>query len=218
MPDSGADHHRQGHHSGLQRSAQFTGRDTDQIDLFLRRSYDGGGSFGEIQVVATEEGWVSGNPAPVQDRETGTIWLLFCRNRMDGDEPEISAGIAPRTVWVTFSDDDGATWSAPREITREVKLPQWSWYATGPGHGIQLRSGRLVVACDHRVMEFRDGTRDPDYSHVVYSDDHGASWHIGGSSDRGTNESTAWRPRTAGSTSTAATSRRATTATPASTG
>ena len=170
---------------------KFTGRDTDQIDLFLRRSYDGGGSFGEIQVVATEEGWVSGNPAPVQDRETGTIWLLFCRNRMDGDEPEISAGTAPRTVWVTSSDDDGATWSEPREITREVKLPQWSWYATGPGHGIQLRSGRLVVACDHRVMEFRDGIRDPDYSHVVYSDDHGASWHIGGSSDRGTNESTA---------------------------
>ena len=127
----------------------------------------------------------------MQDLHTGTIWLLFCRNRMDGDEPEISAGTAPRTVWVTSSDDDGATWSEPREITGAVKLPQWSWYATGPGHGIQLRRGRLVIACDHRVMEFGDGTRDPDYSHVIYSDDQGASWHIGGSSDRGANESTA---------------------------
>ena len=44
---------------------KFTGRDTDQINLFLRRSFDGGRSFEKVQVVATLEGWVTGNPASV---------------------------------------------------------------------------------------------------------------------------------------------------------
>ena len=55
---------------------KFTGSDSDQIDLFLRRSFDGGRSFEDVQVVTTKDGWVSGNPVPVQDRTTGTIWLL----------------------------------------------------------------------------------------------------------------------------------------------
>jgi sialidase-1 len=170
---------------------KFTGRDSDQIDLFLRRSFDGGKSFDEVQVVATEEDWVCGNPAPVQDRETGTIWLPFCKNLRDGKQSMICAGKAQRTVWITHSDDDGETWSEPDEITSSVKMPDWSWYATGPGHAIQLQSGRMVVACDHTVMKHRDQWKDADHSHIIYSDDHGASWKIGGSADMGTNESTA---------------------------
>ncbi len=172
---------------------KFTGRDTDQIDLFLRRSFDGGRSFEKVQVVATLEGWVTGNPAPVQDREAGVIWLLLTRNRKDGDETAIVAKGAAhsRSVWVTSSSDDGATWSEPEEITASVKRPEWTWYATGPGHGIQPRSGRLVVACDHMV--YRDGDRqtDPYHSHIIYSGDHGASWHLGAISDEGSNECTA---------------------------
>ena len=166
---------------------KFTGRDADQIDLFLRRSFDGGKSFDKVQVVATEEGWVSGNPAPIQDRETGIIWLLFCKNRTDGPEPLIVAGEASRTIWVTCSNDDGATWAEPKEITDDVKDPSWTWYATGPCHGIQLKSGRLMIPCDHVV-----GKGDYSivgHSHVIYSDDHGENWQIGGVAQPGTNES-----------------------------
>lgn len=170
---------------------KFTGRDSDQIDLCLRRSVDGGRSFGEVQIVATEHNWVCGNPAPVVDRNTGTIWLLFCKNHRYGDETMICQGRAPRTVWVTRSTDDGATWSQPDEITSQVKSDDWSWYATGPCHGIQLRTGRLVVPCDHIVL--RDRTRqDPHHSHVIYSDDGGHSWHVGGIASAGTNECTAF--------------------------
>ena len=159
-----------------------TGRDSDQIDLQLRRSFDGGRTFGDVQTVVSLDGWVSGNPAPVQDRDTGTIWLPFCRNLRDdpdaahGGEVLIREGKAPRDVWITSSDDDGATWSGPHDITAQVKRPRWTWYATGPGHSIQLAGGRLLVACDHTEGEH-------DYSHVIYSDDHGANWHIGGNSD-----------------------------------
>ncbi len=69
-----------------------------------------------------------------------------------------------------------------------MKRPDWSWYATGPCHGIQLTDSRLVVACDH--IELRDRNRqDPYYSHIIFSDDHGENWQIGGSADEGTNES-----------------------------
>ena len=166
---------------------KFTGQDTDQIDLLLRRSEDGGQTFGESILVTTEHDWVSGNPAPVQDRSTGRIWLPFCRNRIDGDERAISAGQAPRTVWMLYSDDDGRTWSDPVEITAAVKRPEWGWYATGPCHAIQLASGRLVIPCNHRLLPgYGD---EADHAHVIYSDDHGATWLIGGIADAGTNES-----------------------------
>ena len=169
---------------------KFTGRDSDQIDLFLRRSFDGGRTFADVQLVATQKDWVCGNPAPVVDRQTGIVWLLLCKNRKDGPERAICEGKAPRTVWVTSSDDDGATWAEPREITDQVKPAEWSWYATGPGHGIQLQSGRLLVACDH--IQFENYVHeDPIYSHVIYSDDAGATWQLGGSTRAGQDESIA---------------------------
>ena len=134
---------------------------------------------------------MSGNPAPVQDRDTGIIWLLFCRNRMDGDEPEISAGIALRTVWGNLqrrrrgdleraARDHRGGEAAGLVVVHQrsrARHPVAQRPAADrlrpPGHGVLRRA------------------RDPDYSHVIYSDDHGASWYIGGSADRGTNESTA---------------------------
>ena len=168
---------------------KYTGHDSDQIDLFLRRSEDGGRTFGGVQVVSTEPDWVCGNPAPVVDQATGLVWLLFCKNRRDGDETMICEGRAPRTVWVTHSEDDGLTWAKPREITCDVKPPAWSWYATGPGHGIQLPSGRLVIPCDHIVL-LNHSRSDPYYSHIVFSDDGGKRWRLGASTDEGCNEST----------------------------
>ena len=85
------------------------------------------------------------------------------------------ASKASRTVWITKSEDDGATWSKPADITRDVKKPDWTWYATGPGVGIQTKSGRLVIPCDNQVQ----GTK-AQQSHVIYSDHGGNSWQIGG--------------------------------------
>ena len=98
---------------------KFTGSDSDQIDLFLRRSFDGGRSFGDVQVVTTKDGWVSGNPVPVQDRTTGTIWLLFCRNRTE----KISTLEVPRSIWVTSSNDDGKRGMSPRRLSLRSGLP-----------------------------------------------------------------------------------------------
>ena len=161
--------------------------DYGEIDLVLRRSFDGGRNWGDLEVVVSGGARTCGNPCPVEDRATGTIWLAFCKNLADGGQPMIMQGRAPRTVWLTKSTDDGSTWAEPEEITEDVKDPAWTWYGTGPCHGIQLTSGRLALPCHYAVGK-NCNENDPYHSHIVYSDDHGASWHIGGSVDEGTDE------------------------------
>jgi sialidase-1 len=74
---------------------------------------------------------------------------------------------------VQTSSDDGATWTTSREITSTTKKTTWRWYATGPGHGIALASGRLVIPADHTGAGLLRG------SHTLLSDDHGQTWRIG---------------------------------------
>jgi len=91
--------------------------------------------LGAAEVVQDDGPNTAGNPAPVVDPGTGTICLLHSKNPGDVNEDTIVRGEASRTVWIVSSSDDGVTWSPPREITRDVKKPEWTWYATGPGHG-----------------------------------------------------------------------------------
>jgi sialidase-1 len=163
-----------------------SGGDTGNIDILLRRSLDNGKTWQAVQKVADFGENTIGNPTPVQDRTTGAIFLLLTSNPGKVSEKQIvgdKAFHAGRTVWISRSSDDGATWTAPVEITASTKLPGWTWYATGPGNGIQLRSGRLVIPCDHNTQD-----REGRYSHVIYSDDHGATWKLGGNAGEKTNE------------------------------
>ena len=164
------------------------GGDSGNIDIVLKRSFDNGESWQPMQVAVSTGTDTDGNPAPVIDRDTGTIWLLFCKNFSDGAEGRIVAGEAPRTVWVTSSKDDGETWAEPREITATTKDEAWTWYATGPCHGIQLAKGRFVIPCDHVLGNSRNYA-EHGYSHLIVSDDHGETWKISGKAQPGTNES-----------------------------
>ena len=156
--------------------------DTGDIDLVLKRSVDNGLTWSALQVVWDDGENTAGNPAPVVDAETGTIFLLSTGNLGVDREPQIISQESEdtRRVYVLSSADNGQTWSAPREITENVKLPEWTWYATGPGSGIQLtrgeHAGRLMIACDHI-----EAVTEHYYSHVIYSDDHGETWQLGGS-------------------------------------
>lgn len=162
--------------------------DAGDIDLVMRRSHDGGRTWTPMQVIGDNGPNTFGNPCPVVDRRTGTLWLLTTQNRGTDREKDIIAGTSEgsRTVWVMRSEDDGATWSAAVEITASVKAADWTWYATGPGVGIQTASGRLVIPANH--AEAKTGIHR---SHLFFSDDGGKSWALGGSSEAGTNESQA---------------------------
>lgn len=164
--------------------------DTGDIDLLVKRSEDGGETWSEQRIVWDDGENTCGNPCPVVDEEDGTIWLLMTWNRGDDDERHIidRESRDTRRVFLTFSKDDGISWAEPTEITRAVKRPNWTWYATGPGAGIQIKqgeySGRLVIPCDHIEAETKHYR-----SHVIYSDDHGRTWRLGGRAPRqGVNE------------------------------
>jgi sialidase-1 len=149
------------------------GGDEGDIDIVMKRSADNGATWSAMQLVQDE--WSNptahvtiGNPAPVVDlldpQHPGRIWLPFCRNNS--------------RVFMTYSDDNGATWSNRTEITSTAKEPSWGWYATGPVHGIQLtrgaNAGRLIIPSDHRVSATGGWG-----AHILYSSDHGQTWQIG---------------------------------------
>lgn len=165
---------RQGSLLAFSEGRKNNRRDHGDIDLLIRRSTDGGQTWSDQRIVYEEGGTEEitiGNPCPVVDRETGTIWLPFCRDNRD--------------VLVTKSTDDGVTWSDPVDITADVKKPDWTWVATGPGIGIQLDQGpykgRLLIPSDHGVGGGEEGDERVQYSYVFYSDDHGETWQRGGS-------------------------------------
>lgn len=163
---------------------KFGRGDSGDIDLLVKRG-DKEGKTWSSQIVVWDDGPnTCGNPCPVLDRDTGTIWLWMTHNLGEDREPEIVAGKSrgTRTVWLSSSGDNGKTWSPPVEMTSLVKRPDWRWYATGPGCGIQTRTGRLVVPCDHIDSSGVWG------SHVIYSDDHGKTWQLGGTAGPQTNE------------------------------
>lgn len=155
--------------------------DTGDIDLLIRRSYDNGATWDKQRIIWDDGENVCGNPCPVIDKKTGIIWLLLTWNNGRDSEQQIIdlQSIETRRVYVTCSEDDGITWATPVEITSSVKQPDWTWYATGPGAGIQIEkgkyAGRLIAPCDHIEAKTKHY-----YSHIIYSDDHGKTWQPGG--------------------------------------
>ena len=156
--------------------------DTGDIDLVLRKSNDNGKSWSDLSVIWDDDENTAGNPSPVLDEISGRIILLSTWNLGTDHEWEIinKTSYDHRRIFQIISDDEGETWSIPKEITQDVKLDNWTWYATGPVNGIQLKrgknKGRLIIPCDH-IEAFNKRY----YSHVIFSDDGGLNWKLGGS-------------------------------------
>ena len=178
--------------------ARPTVDDNGSIDIVLRRSTDGGRSWGPLLVVVKGGAWhgegapaTFGNPVPMWLRREGVLLLLFCSNAADVSEDAIrdGKGGVGRRVWMTKSLDAGANWTTPLELTFSVKPAGWTWYATGPGGAIVTRNGTLVVPATHADGEGPIGS-GKDHSHVLLSNDRGETWRVGGVATAHTNEAT----------------------------
>ncbi|MET7695052.1 sialidase family protein [Streptomyces sp. NPDC005483] len=168
--------------------------DTTDIDIVLKRSTDGGRTWGPLQVVNEGAGDTHGNPAPVVDRRKGRVLLAETYNTGRTDSGSCAAP-CDRTPHLQYSDDDGRTWSAPRDLSDEILSPRRnSWYATGPVHGIQLShgpaAGRLVFGINSETWEGERskmgvppaggwGRVSANNAALVVSDDGGEHWRVG---------------------------------------
>lgn len=167
-------------------------KDLGDIDLVVKRSTDGGKTWESMITIADDYTNTCGNPAPVIVEATGRIYLFWCWGRypstLKSDLVQSMADGHTRRVFYCYSDDDGLTWSNHYDLTSRLKKGDWSWYATGPCHGIQKQlaphKGRIIISANHRD----NGNKD-NYSHVIYSDDNGATWQLGGRTEIGGNES-----------------------------
>lgn len=167
---------------------KFTEADRGEIEIHLRRSEDGGQTWSPAVQVAhhgarlprnphmsekkksknmggPDEQTVN-NPVAIVDRN-GAVHLLYCVEYM--------------RCFAIRSDDDGVTWTEPVEITAAFEafreVVQWQVIATGPGHGIQMENGRLVVP--FWMTDYERRGRLPGAAGVIYSDDGGQSWQAG---------------------------------------
>jgi sialidase-1 len=146
------------------------GGDWDLIDILMRRSLDNGVTW-ELprRVVAHQEfnGGGIHNFVTIPDRETGEVHAVFCRNYAH--------------AYYTKSANNGQTFSIPVDITPvfEQFRSDYDWHvcATGPGHGIQLATGRLIVPV--WLSTGTDGAHRPSDISLIYSGDHGQSWQRG---------------------------------------
>ncbi len=143
------------------------GGDIGDIDAVLRRSEDNGKTWGPEIVIWDDGNRSVNNPSAVVDPKTGRICVFM--GRWDGTTP---------SQHVSYSDDDGKTWSEPRDMTqilrdqikdgRRLVIP-------GPGAGMALQrgkyAGRLIIPMNHGAAWGPS---------VVYSDDHGETWKPGG--------------------------------------
>lgn len=145
--------------------------DWDITDIVMRRSTDGGATWGALAVVVPGRfgiHTVAGNMAPVQDSATGRVVLPFNRGNVE--------------MHVTHSDDGGHSWCRPRRLGHvEAQVGRhWTWVGFGPPAGVQLRrsrhAGRLVVPMYASWAPVYDNGVLLSSAMAMLSDDGGRTW------------------------------------------
>ena len=165
--------------------------DCAENDIVMKYTDDEGKTWSKIIVIAESGAASLNNPTSVYVEELNRILVLFQEYPPKMNEASTRPGLKGKFItrtYITYSDDNGLTWSKKKDITNEVKQPEATGYATGPGAGIRVTAGpdkgRILIPVNV------SGGKNGWYNYLVASDDLGKSWHIlPQQSDYGTNES-----------------------------
>ncbi|MCC6860261.1 MAG: exo-alpha-sialidase [Bryobacterales bacterium] len=159
------------------------------IDLVVKRSTDQGAAWSPLVVLDDPgEKWSASNPTPVTDRDRKRVWIFYNRWEPGRGTAESQPGASHNQTWTRYSDDNGRSWSAPRDITRSARdYDNWGAMFLGPGGGIQTRGGRLLIPAAAKFDEYGiwvsvggfHGTLNVLRAYALLSDDHGETWRRG---------------------------------------
>ncbi|XP_042314784.1 sialidase-3-like [Sceloporus undulatus] len=128
------------------------------------------------------------NPCPVFEKKSGTVFLFFiCVETHVTEWHQITTGRNAARLGYVSSRDGGRTWSHTTDLTERVigeDLENWATFAVGPGHGVQLSSGRLVIPAYTYYIHQRGSGPTPvcltqPHCFTLYSDDGGQNWTRG---------------------------------------
>jgi sialidase-1 len=159
---------------------RWSSSDYGDINTVFKRSFDNGATWTALGEVAASGNGTWGNPTAVYDPSldsNGRVWLFL--NWNDGAIAQWSDfdSWGDRKVYTTYSDDNGATWSTPKDMTSTLVPLSYHFDAVGPGNGIRTaynHPGRLII---------------PALGRNIYSDNHGVTWKkdsIPGTTDEST--------------------------------
>nr|XP_014353863.1 PREDICTED: sialidase-3 [Latimeria chalumnae] len=133
-------------------------------------------------------GYRTMNPCPVYEQGKGILFLFFiCVRGKTSECWQIFTGRNVARLCCVSSQDGGETWSELTDLTEGVigeQVRRWATFAVGPGHGIQLQSGRLIIPAYAYFVRCRlcclplPWLTKP-HAFTFYSDDRGESWHVG---------------------------------------
>ena len=158
------------------------GADQAANRIALKRSADGGRTWGPLQIIAQDGRNSLNNPTTLVEPDNGRVWLMYQRipGHLHETSKNTATGYEGTNVYRNFllwSDDDGHTWNGPRDITRTTKHPTGATtIANGPGLGIKLTRG------PHRgrlVFPLNEGPFYLWNNYAAYSDDLGNNWCCG---------------------------------------
>lgn len=158
----------------------------EHVDIGLSRSTDGGKTwekmrlplaFGETEGLPSAQNGV-GDPSILVDTKTNTVWIVAAWTHGMGNQrawwsshPGMGTDRTAQLM-MTKSTDDGKTWSAPINVTNQVKDPSWYFLLQGPGRGITMTDGTLVFP-----IQYIGANRIPNAG-IMYSKDRGETWKI----------------------------------------
>lgn len=150
--------------------------------IVLKRSPDGGKTWGKLAVIAADGDKSLNNPCAVVERESGTVPVMYqsypagVGERSGKLQTGLDGELIVRNLVIT-SADDGATWSKPRDVTRKTKRPEKvTTLASGPGLGVQLRHGKHAGRI---LIPFNEGPFGLWNVYAVFTDDRGKTWQMG---------------------------------------
>ncbi|KAM9388374.1 sialidase-3 [Phaethornis superciliosus] len=168
-------------------------RDEDAKFLVMRRGHHQGSwvEWGPVEELSSLvlPGHRTMNPCPLYEASSGTVFLFFiCVDQNQTEHHQIWGGRNAARLCCSSTSDGGFSWTPPQDLTAQTigpDLSRWATFAVGPGHGVQLSSGRLVVpAYAYRLRRWLLGLKAPPcctqpHSLVFYSDDAGRHWRKG---------------------------------------